>query len=71
MKLESLPKRSRRFDHEPLSRESGYLYFRIDPWSQDAPVYLKIPSRGTLRSIRYWLNRLVDWHDTGTVTHLR
>jgi len=70
MKLNKLPKGSRVSEMKPIMYESGYLYFEVEPWSQEAFVYLKVPSASTLRAVRYWLNRIANWHDTGCVTHL-
>ena len=70
MRLQKLPKGSRVFTQRPIVYESGYLYFEVSPWSHDEPVYLKVPSKGSLRAVQYWLNRIVDWDDTGMVTHI-
>lgn len=70
MKLGPLPKGSKVLVPPVIMVEQGFLYFKIEPWSQAKPVYIMVPSRGTLRAMRYWLERIADWPDTGTVTHL-
>lgn len=59
------------WDKPPVAYESGFLYFRIQPWSQDAPVYIKVRSRSTIRAMRQWLRRIADWSNVGLVTHLK
>lgn len=67
---EPLPVAVTVFDNRPTMFESGFLYFEVEPWSRDRRVYLKVRSTATLRSMRYWLNRIATWHNVGCVTHL-
>lgn len=51
------------------THEKGFLYFEVSPWHRESSVYLKVRSRGTVRAIDQWLDRISNWHNVGCVTH--
>jgi hypothetical protein len=65
-----LPKGARIWTTKPVMMESGYLYFVIEPWHRVRFYWLKVPSCGTMRAVRYWLDRVSKWSWVGCVTHM-